>query len=295
MKIKTNIWRHIFDIPSRAYIPTPCLLVVISMWTSLTFNGPCFGSNLLTWELLNGPVALPNTFNCDGLQIRQPELLGSGGGGSVFKVNIKSNSEEGYAILKVGWPKSIKSIENECSVLKYMYKNGPVYGTEKCIASCDLSDETDNSHNYKPTNLPHKMILMTPYVPPESAVSSITALSSSPISSNEVIKTAISNLIHILLDMLSTGVVSSDIQILVNKENGNILMIDMTEARIFPLTEISENELAIRNFISEILTMIPNDQLDSLHSSYTQSWQTLQASDRKISKDILDIIDSYDL
>lgn len=72
-------------------------------------------------------------------------LIGSGGGGTVF--SIKLNNHDEYSVLKISNLMSIKSVENECTVLRLLerkmkssnyYKNFPLK-IEKCLASCSPS------------------------------------------------------------------------------------------------------------------------------------------------------------
>ena len=72
-------------------------------------------------------------------------LIGSGGGGTVF--SAKFNNRDEYNVLKVSNLMSIKSVDNECAVLRFLdrkmkssnyYTNFPLK-VEKCLASCSPS------------------------------------------------------------------------------------------------------------------------------------------------------------
>merc|ERR1711871_1194275 len=76
------------------------------------------------------------------------------------------------------------------------------------------------------------------------------------------------NVVTTLIDMLSAGVVNSDVQLLIDPTDGKSLMIDLTESSIISTTTsgtVYTNDLnAIRNFISEVFTNLPSEEHSNL-------------------------------
>jgi hypothetical protein len=113
-------------------------------------------------------------------------------------------------------------------------------------------------------------ILLSPFFePPVSSVSSLDALiepSTSSLSDNSAhcMQQAFQNLICICIDILVSGVASSDLQYLVNPLTSEILVIDFTEARILS-SDIAQSKESlpfydkqlVNNFLSELRSQFP--------------------------------------
>jgi hypothetical protein len=68
---------------------------------------------------------------------------------------------------------------------------------------------------------------------------------------------ATQSVVRTMLDMLFAGVALSDVQVLADPEDGKILFIDMTEAKIFESPEPSTLDLQYtRSFLSETLALV---------------------------------------
>ena len=77
--------------------------------------------------------------------------------------------------------------------------------------------------------------------------------------------TAVTLIIRTLLQMLSENIVTIDVQPLISRDTGQVLFVDFTEATTFDTqstVDVSNNP-TIRNFISEIMLLMP----ESLHDN----------------------------
>jgi len=116
-----------------------------------------------------------------------------------------------------------------------------------------------------PSDNRRAMIAMEPVM--DDSVASIMEL-------DEILRpTAVQCIIRTLVQMLSAGVVTTDVQPLMSKATGEVLFIDMTEAKIvFTDTSRSSNDSSeipfvdmalASSFVSEMLGLIPADSSDA--------------------------------
>ena len=117
-------------------------------------------------------------------------------------------------------------------------------------------------------------IVLTPYFDAKLPYTTYSSLSSL-VEDSKVQMMATKNLIDICINMLETGVASSDLQYLVNSDTGEVLIIDLTEAvQIFISTSSSNSNVLIKsseeknmeynrlltiNFLSELRSNIPSN------------------------------------
>eukprot|EP00594_Rhizosolenia_setigera_P014237 CAMPEP_0178968796 /NCGR_PEP_ID=MMETSP0789-20121207/18469_1 /TAXON_ID=3005 /ORGANISM="Rhizosolenia setigera, Strain CCMP 1694" /LENGTH=219 /DNA_ID=CAMNT_0020654797 /DNA_START=377 /DNA_END=1032 /DNA_ORIENTATION=+ len=197
---------------------------------------------------MNGEVTIPDPLTLkNGLVLRNGYLLGSGGGGAAFGFPTRDNKVvEPGVVLKVSWKKSKKSVENECQVLQVLEK-GNVQNVERCL----------NIEDY-PYDNQRVMITMTPLMK-ENSVASVNELDDPKLQF-----VAVRCIIQTLLEMLSLGVVTIDVQPLISTLSGKVLFIDMTEAKVLSFDdEEGKGSLSIldlslvSSFCSEMLSLIP--------------------------------------
>eukprot|EP01041_Mallomonas_annulata_P008422 gene8422-17366_t len=257
---------------------------VCTFCASYFISLPCFSTDIYEWQLQNGFVKLSESLNCDSIKVAHPEFIGSGGGGSVFKVEIDAKGVQSTnGIMKVSWPNNKDSIANECQTLKHMANSGPVLNVETCLVECPL---------IQPDSTIRTMIVLTPFIPPEDSTSVFSSLST------DISLKASKSLISTMIQMLSTGITVSDIQFLVNVHTGAILLIDMTEAVSFSLSSMSDTDLLqIGGFIGETLSYIPNEftSSTSMQQTVKDNITTLSSQGRPLPESILSILESYDL
>ena len=222
--------------------------------------GIMFGSPIHTMSapvdmaFANGSVRLDDPLRSfPGLDLRHPQYLGSGGGGAVFaydRIGPKrhENLDEDVIVVKVSWVGSAASVGRECSVLKYMETNH-VSGVERCRGQISYDDR-------------RVMIAMEPVM--NDSVASISEIN------EKLHPTAVQCVIRTLVQMLGAGVVTTDVQPLISKVTGEVLFIDMTEAKIVftdsngSRTISYVDQALASSFVSEMLGLIPVDASDEL-------------------------------
>ena len=253
--------------------------------------GIMFGSPIHTMSapvdmtFANGSVRLDDPLRSfPGLELGHPRYLGSGGGGAVYaydridtrrpastsarttrtgstdtdtvaqssgrKASDVELVDKEAVVVKVSWSRSAASVEKECAVLKYMETNH-VPGVERCRGQVPY-----------PLDNRRLMIAMEPVM--DDSVASISEID------ERLRPTAVRCIIRTLVHMLSEGVVTTDVQPLISKATGEVLFIDMTEAKIVFADnndggKISFVDQAIASsFVSEMLGLILADSSDEL-------------------------------
>ena len=232
-------------------------------------NAPsaCAHAAPIEMTFANGPVRLDDPLRSfPGLDLRHPQYLGSGGGGAVFAYDRAettaarspstgrstgsgpTSGREQAAVVKVSWVRSAASVSRECTVLNYM-ETQHVTGVERCRGQVPY-----------PLDNRRLMIAMEPVVDGDS-VASISEID------ERLRPKAVQCIIRTLVQMLSAGVVTTDVQPLISKATGEVLFIDMTEAKVvFTSGDVMPFlDLALaRSFVSEMIGLIPSDSPDEL-------------------------------
>ena len=138
--------------------------------------------------------------------------INSGGTGVVY------GSPDSSAVLKVARTGSENRVAHECEMINYV--NSKISGDVKykdlkfvkCLDQCSV-------------NSADKGILMTPLIPP-SFVSTFDSLH------DDIARKAVDNTLRILDLLLSSGVVLTDLQLLIGPETGDVYLIDLTESAL---------------------------------------------------------------
>ena len=217
----------------------------------------------------NGPVRLVDPLRSfPGLDLRHPQYLGSGGGGAVFAYDraettaahspstgrstgsdpASGKARDQAVVVKVSWVRSAASVSRECTVLNYM-ETQHVTGVERCRGQVPY-----------PLDNRRLVIAMEPVMDGDS-VASISEID------ERLRPKAVQCIIRTLVQMLSAGVVTTDVQPLISKTTGEVLFVDMTEAKIVFTSGdvISFVDLALaQSFVSEMIGLIPTDSADEL-------------------------------
>ena len=200
------------------------------------------GSIIQEWNLPNGEVKLQQVENIASFSLQDFELLGSGGGGAVFATTTRVNEINQKVALKVSWVRSANSVSNECKILNIL-QNQNTRHVEQCLANEPY-----------PLDKRRVMILMQPVV--ENADARVDEV-------NETVRIkSVQGIIEAMVDILAANVVTSDVQPLINRESGQVLFIDMTEASIISNPPSFLDLAMVSSFCSEMITLIPEDLLD---------------------------------
>ena len=246
--------------------------------------GIMFGSPIHTMSapvdmtFANGSVRLDDPLRSfPGLELGHPRYLGSGGGGAVFAydridtrrpastsvrttrtgstdtdtvaqssgrkpADVELVDKDDAVVVKVSWSRSAASVEKECAVLKYMETNH-VPGVERCRGKVPY-----------PLDNRRLMIAMEPVL--DDSVASISEID------ERLRPTAVRCIIRTLVQMLSCAVVTTDVQPLISKVTGEVLFIDMTEAKVV-FTDNNDgrkisfvDQALASSFVSEMLGLI---------------------------------------
>ena len=238
-------------------MPTAITTIVISS-TSHTLSADASSDNTLVrsneWNFDSGSVSFPQIGNNrplvinDKLKLQNPVLLGNGGGGAVFC--MQNTFDNALMVVKISWEKSADSVRNECQILNILEEHH-VSGVEQCLAQVpyyhyhDASTSNSNSNN-------RVMIVMTPVLegPFVNSISELDSISKQQLAVKQVIQT--------FLEMLLTAhVVTTDVQPLIVASSGQVLLIDMTEAKQISNPPTTLDLALASSFISEILALIP--------------------------------------
>ena len=239
-----------------------CLSLTIGCSTLLSKAPPSYAGNdvlnidihsekiIKTWRLDNGEVQFPDPMsfvlpNNQRLQLDHPALLGSGGGGAVFSFNSFDPVDEKSELVavKVSWSRSTQSVRKECQILQLLEEK-QTRNVEKCLGQTDYIFDQNRA-----------MIVLKPVVQ-NDPVSSLSEID------EELQPHSVKSIINTMVDMLAANVVTVDVQPLISKSSGDVLLIDFTEAQVILSQEStrfpSSLDLAlVSSFCGEMLTLIP--------------------------------------
>lgn len=194
------------------------------------------------WTFGNDQVVhIQTPLSLSKMQLFDPQLLGAGGGGTVLamkQVGNLNNDPSNSVAVKISWIASAKSVEKECKILETLEQSN-VHGVEQCLGT----------ERY-PLDARRVMIALKPVFADD--VSSISDLENDMLQ-----RKATTQLMQTLVEMLAARVVTTDVQILVSK-TGDILLVDLTEAKLLSSTAMSLIDLSLAaSFCSEMLALVP--------------------------------------
>jgi hypothetical protein len=224
------------SLPNNAYAIPPAMT---SSTQTISINS---SGSIQEWNLPNGEVKLHQVENIASFSLQDFELLGSGGGGAVFATTTSINEINQKIALKVSWIRSSNSVSNECKILNILQDQNTRH-VEQCLGNEPY-----------PLDERRVMILMQPVV--ENAVARIDEV-------NETVRIkSVQGIIEAMVDILAANVVTSDVQSLINRESGQVLFIDMTEASVISNPPSFLDLAMVSSFCSEMTTLIPEDLMD---------------------------------
>lgn len=200
--------------------------------------------SVFEWQFDNGSVKIPEPLSFGNKMLRQPRLLGSGGGGAVFALT-QNEDRTAYAAVKISWASSAESIANECRVLQLLEQQH-VTGIEHCLGIQPYREDARRV-----------MILLEPVMEGPTAAS----LSELPL---ELERHDIEMLLNTMFQIVSANVAVTDVQILISLVTGDVLLIDFSEAHVLssvgPLSFMEQ--VLLSNFIQEVSALIPENQME---------------------------------
>jgi hypothetical protein len=215
------------------------------------------------WNLVNGQVQLADPIVFPK-QLRRPRLLGSGGGGAVFSF------EKSHVVVKVSWLGSAASVERECTILKVLERNG-VQGVERCLAQQPY-----------PEDARRVMIALEPLVEDADANPRDVDASLRP--------HAIRCIMRTMVQMLAANVVTVDVQPLISKQTGDVLFIDLTEAKVL-VPPLSFLDVALMSsFCTEMSALIPESLLVVASTALLHELQALEQKGVDLSDQTYDVL-----
>jgi hypothetical protein len=247
--------------------------VASGVWLATTLS-----SGELNFDLGNGSVKLENPMEVllpqgTNAKLQDPRFLGSGGGGAVFGYSWREppkGSSSTSAVVKISWLRSATSVRNECQILQLLQKR-QVSGVETCLASLDYSDDPRRA-----------MIVLEPLV--EESVSTVSELPP------KLQAKAVDQLIRTMIQMLAANVVTTDVQALISTNTGDVLLMDMTEARVMTTPPTFVDIALVGSFCSEIFNLVPEKLVPAASTSLVSELMKLEATGDRLSKEVYDVL-----
>ncbi|VEU37470.1 unnamed protein product [Pseudo-nitzschia multistriata] len=285
-------------------VPFPPIVVEAALTASLLLNPmaadpippPMVQTQTKNYEFGNGSVRIDNRMKFPGMTLEEPRFLGAGGGGSVWGMKRildpgldRSGDGNGNpggvpknVVVKISWLRSTDSVRNECDVLSVMEQRG-VTGVERCLGSVEY-----------PYDSRRVAIAMEPLMEDDGDA---TTSSLDDLTPELALRSAL-QLGKTMAQMIAAGVVTTDLQPLVSRSTGEVLLIDMTEARVLALAESGDiaegDKLLIDAFCTEVLGLIPDSLLDDASESFVAELHRLEAKpgvriDRRVKDRLRDL------
>lgn len=181
------------------------------------------------------------------------ECTRSGGSGAVFSFSTRpvgspfdptnNRADQKFAI-KVSWKRSKESVQRECSILQSL---ASIPNLERCIGG--------------PIEYPYEdgrtIIALTPVMASNAYDDGITSNLNKVNPGFPQIK-SVNSVVRTMVKMLRLGVYTIDVQPLINKETGEVLFIDFTEANRLSIPLTPADESALVGFCGEMFALIPD-------------------------------------
>lgn len=154
-----------------------------------------------SWRLQNGQVQISDPLTVFPQRTMfNPKLLGSGGGGAVFAMQQQGNDKE--IAVKISWVGSAESVARECKILNLLQEKN-TRNVEICLGQ--------ESYPFDHRRI---MIALEPVV--HDATASIVEMDASKQAD------CVRSIMKTLVDMLAANVVTTDVQMLIDKQNGDV-------------------------------------------------------------------------
>lgn len=198
----------------------------------------------LVWDFANGHVMFNVPFTvCDGtMSFDTMELLGSGGGGAVFVASSSSSSKAPPSVVvKVSWMTSSESVQQECLILQRLTSKGISEHVEQCLEV--------QRYSFDPTRT--VAILQPAFL--DDQVSSIADIPN-PIHQRRAVRALVETSVRMITQ---AQVVTTDVQVLISKQSGDLLWIDFTEAIAMQVPPTFADLAVANGMLNEVSAMVP--------------------------------------
>ena len=292
-----------FFAATTAMLPLPCHAAAITTTTStatttsITTTTTTYGNDVQEWQLMNGQVRLPsslqltiikNNHQNDGkgatstatttfLTLKNPTLIGAGGGGSVFafdnnnKDQLPATASDSASpklsdiLIKVSWKGSTETVQKECQTLQLL-EEYHIEGVERCRGQVPYLYNAQDGDN-------RVMIVVEPYVP--DAVASVIEVPNHDNNNNKRVY-VVQQIARTLIQMLAHNIVTIDVQPLISQTTGQVIFIDMTEAQRLQTPFTFLDTAVMGSFITEMLALIPEELAPVAAQTMREELQSLR-------------------
>lgn len=187
--------------------------------------------------------------------------LGSGGTSEgVYRVTGLAAGEAG--VLKVARISAQRLVSNECAILKHLERSR-VPNVERCVAQCGRS------------------IVLTPLFERDAADGIVVStLSSESIPGEVPRRRAVAAVMTTLVQtVVSAHVASSDVQLLADKNTGEVLIVDFDQARSWAGREYTdEDAMLVRSFANEVMSLVDDADRDAAKQFLVDALTTMGSS-----------------
>ncbi len=101
-----------------------------------------------------------------------------------------------------------------------------------------------------------------------------------------------SALVRTMVQMLAANVVTTDVQPLISQSTGQVILIDMTEARLLKVPFAFIDVALMSSFCTEVLNLIPESMLEVASQSLLSELSTLENRGVNLPAEAIDIFRS---
>jgi hypothetical protein len=255
------------------------------------------------------------------VRLIHPLLVGAGSGGAVFtfeesqilhyQFGIQSPTSPSNTnicmddafvllpprnslVLKVSWISSRDSVRNECQILQSL-EPYQIDSIEQCWGEFPYPNDADPTPKQPQQSSQRIMLLLSPYV--SDGTSNIYDVSTKL---NQI--RAVQQLSQTMIQLLARNVVTIDVQPLISKETGQVVLIDFSEAQSLTPSASSSQSFTfsdltlVNNFVTEMMTLIPDEFRSVAEESIHEEVQRLETQEgNSLSPEIKDILIDLDL
>jgi hypothetical protein len=102
-------------------------------------------------------------------------------------------------------------------------------------------------------------------------------------------------IVKTLVDMLAANVVTTDVQPLMNRETGDVLFIDMTEAQIMSTPPTFLDLALASSFCTEMASLIPESMREVASATLLEELNQAQNRGIRLPNEILDLLHNLDV
>jgi hypothetical protein len=220
---------------------------------------------------------------CSNTIVDAMQRVGKGGSGEVYRgTSTKSGHKSARpndVVVKISYPTTINAVEREYDVLGELRNKGVQKHIESGVDKCIIDFEGSSAGK-------SIAVIMEPYFNPSEQITKEGLDEYTPFAR----KTAITNLITTMVDLLSAGISLSDMQVLVNGQTGDILFVDLTEYWRLSDRMDALDISAVKNLIGEVQLYIASSEEDLARSILNNRLRDLTRLGRSPRKEIVEVL-----